>query len=106
MLNQAAQDAIDRAGQTEETNVDDLIPLVGDVNKVYLQLFNNLERLSAIKASYLARDVREKASAGSLNPGELRHMMKNKKLISSTKLVFLSVLAFTPPSGRSQEASL
>ena len=66
--NQAAQDAIDRAGQTEETNVDDLIPLVGDVNKVYLQLFNNLERLSAIKASYLARDVREKA-AGSLTQG-------------------------------------
>lgn len=61
--NQAAQDAIDRGGQTEETNVDDLIPLVGDVNKVYLQLFNNLERLSAIKAGYLARDVREGAAA-------------------------------------------
>ena len=62
---QAAQDAIDRGAQTEEANVDDLIPLVGDVNKVYLQLFNNLERLSAIKATYLARDVREGAAAAS-----------------------------------------
>lgn len=60
----AMEDAKRRAEQPTGSNYDDLGPLVGDVNKIYLQLYNNLERLSAIKAVRLARLV-EKSSAGS-----------------------------------------
>ncbi len=46
------------------SNYDDLGPLVGDVNKIYLQLFNNLERLAAIKATRLARLVKQAPAGG------------------------------------------
>ena len=52
-----ARDGIDRAAQPTSANLDDLAPMVADINKIYLQIYNNLERLAAIKATHLARVV-------------------------------------------------
>lgn len=60
----AFDDAKRRANQPLGPNYDDLGPLVGDVNKIYLQLFNNLERLAAIKATRLARLVKQAPAGG------------------------------------------
>lgn len=60
----AFDDAQRRASQPLGSNYDDLGPLVGDVNKIYLQLFNNIERLAAIKATRLARLVKQNSASG------------------------------------------
>lgn len=57
--NGMAKDAIDRASQPTAANMDDLAPLIADINKIYLQIFNNFERLAAMKATNLARVVGE-----------------------------------------------
>lgn len=61
----AYEDAKRRASQPLGSNYDDLGPLVGDVNKIYLQLYNNLERLAAIKATRLARLIKQNSAGGS-----------------------------------------
>lgn len=60
----AYEDAKRRASQPLGSNYDDLGPLVGDVNKIYLQLYNNLERLAAIKATRLARLIKQNSAGG------------------------------------------
>lgn len=60
----AFEDAKRRASQPLGSNYDDLGPLVGDVNKIYLQLYNNLERLAAIKATRLARLIKQNSAGG------------------------------------------
>lgn len=54
-----AKDSIDRAGQPLSANADDLGPMIADINKIYLQIYNNLERLASIKATHLARVISE-----------------------------------------------
>ncbi len=54
-----AKDAIDRAAQPTAANMDDLAPMIADINKIYLQIFNNFERLAAMKATNLSRVVLE-----------------------------------------------
>jgi hypothetical protein len=57
-----------RAGQPLGANYDDLAPMVGEVNKIYWQVFNNLERLAAIKSVHMARVVQEfKAGASAIS---------------------------------------
>lgn len=63
-MSMAIEDAKYRARQPLGSNYDDLSPLVGEVNKIYLQLFNNIERLTAIKATRLARLVKQNSAGG------------------------------------------
>lgn len=60
-----AKDAIDRAAQPISANMDDIALMITDINKIYLQIYNNLERLAAIKATHLARVISEQAAGNS-----------------------------------------
>jgi hypothetical protein len=64
--NVAYQDALLRGRQGEETNIRDLPGLILDNNRIYLQIYLNLERLAAIKATSLARTIQgQNAGTGS-----------------------------------------
>lgn len=52
-----------RSGNTEEMNDSDIAQLVQDVNTIYLQLYVNLERLAIIKATRVARMVKQSSTA-------------------------------------------
>lgn len=64
-------DVRDRAGQHYGANYDDLAPLVGEVNKVYWLLFNNLERLAALKAVHATREVQKLRAGGATLAGRV-----------------------------------
>lgn len=61
-----AKDVIDRAAQPSSANMDDLAPMINENNKVYLQIYDNLMRFSAMYAAYQARRVLEH-SAGQVS---------------------------------------
>jgi hypothetical protein len=52
------QHAKDRAGQPIAANMDDMAEMEGDINKIYLQLYVNLERLAVVKATRLSRLIK------------------------------------------------
>lgn len=54
-----AKDVIDRAGQPSSANMDDLAPMINENNKIYLQIYDNMMRFSAMFAAYQARRVLE-----------------------------------------------
>lgn len=62
--NQFVEDIKERPSQGTETNLDDVGALMGDINKIYLQLYVNMERLAALRAVHLARTVRESSVGG------------------------------------------
>lgn len=64
-------DVRDRAAQHYGANYDDLAPLVGEVNKVYWLLFNNLERLAALKAVHATREVQKLRAGGATLAGRV-----------------------------------
>lgn len=68
------QHAKDRAGQPLASNLEDMAEMEGDINKIYLQLYVNLERLAVIKATRLSRlikanGVQSTAMPASFTPG-------------------------------------
>ncbi len=71
---QAQNDANARAAQSVDTNFDDMPGVLRDINRIYLQIYLNMERIAAIKATKLARLVKS-TSAGS--PGAAGRIMGN-----------------------------
>lgn len=62
VVNEFVEHTINRSGNTEEMNDSDISQLVQDVNTIYLQLYVNLERLAIIKATRVARMVKQSSA--------------------------------------------
>ncbi len=62
IVSEFVEHTVKRAGNTEEMNDSNIAQLVQDVNTIYLQLYVNLERLAIIKATRIARMVKQSSA--------------------------------------------
>ena len=55
----AYRDALKRSEQMIGSNDKDIPLLLADINRIYMQIYKNMEQIAAIKAAHLARNVQE-----------------------------------------------
>jgi hypothetical protein len=65
----AYDEAVARAKNGTTTNARDIAPLILDQNRIYMQIYLNLERLAAIKSAHLARSIKQNAASGGSSSG-------------------------------------